>query len=177
MSDSLVAKRYAKALHETGARAGKTQRVDEDIALVAETLKGSRDLRLLFQSPIVSRERKSAVVNALFGEHVDRLTLDFVTMLVTKGREGVFAQIAEAYQSLRDEESGVVAATAKTPVAISAESEAGLRRSLEQKIGKKIRLGFETDASLLGGLVVRVGDIVYDGSVSNRLSKLREQFG
>ena len=177
MSDSLVAKRYAKALHETGTRAGKTQRVDQDIALVAATLSGSRELRLLFQSPIVSRERKSAVVHALFGDHVDRLTLDFVVMLVSKGREGVFAQISEAYQALRDEESGVVVATAKTPVAVSADSEAGLRRILEQKIGKKVRLGFETDAALVGGLVVRVGDIVYDGSVSNRLSKLREQFG
>ncbi len=176
MSETLVAKRYANALHDSAVATGKTGDVDADVKLVADTLAESKDLRMLFASPVVSRERKAAVIDALFGNRIQTETLSFLRMLVSKRREGTFLEVAAAYQGMRDDEMGVVVATARTPVALSAESEANLRAMLEQKTGKKIRLLVETDRSLVGGLVVRVGDIVYDGSVANRLAKLKEQF-
>src|SRR5690606_574014 len=130
----------------------------------------------MLRSPIVSRDRKSAVVHALFGGRINKVTLDFVDLLVAKGREDALHAIARAYRDLRDEEEGIVEVVARAPFPLSTDSEAGLRRTLEQRLGKKIRLRLETDPSLIGGLVVRVGDVVYDGSVSNSLSQLREQF-
>lgn len=176
MSDALVAKRYANALHEVSRAESSAGDVDRDIALVVDTLQNSRDLRQLFASPIVGRERKAAVLKTLFGPRVNKLTASFLEMLVSKGREDLFESIARAYRSLRDEEQGIVEANVRTPFPLSAESEAGVRQMLERRTGKKIRLTVDTDTSLIGGLVVRLGDQVYDGSVSNHLSKLKEQF-
>jgi F-type H+-transporting ATPase subunit delta len=176
MGDSIVAKRYARALRDIGAEAGIIDTVDDDVSTVSEALDASRELQRLFHSPIVARDRKSAVVQSLFGGRISKVTLDFVELLVAKGREDTFPAIARAYRELRDHEEGIVEVVARTPFPLSPQSEAGLRTSLEQRLGKKIRLRIETDPSLIGGLVVRVGDVVYDGSVSNSLSQLREQF-
>ncbi len=176
MSDALVAKRYAHALHEVGRTENAADALDGDVALVVDTLQNSRELRQLFVSPIVGRERKAAVIKTLFDSRVSKLMSSFLEMLVTKGREDLFESIARAYRSLRDEEQGIVEALVRTPFPLSAESEAGVRQMLERRTGKKVRLTVDTDASLIGGVVVRLGDQVYDGSVSNHLSKLKEQF-
>jgi len=173
---TLVAKRYAKALIASGRHAGITTALDDDVAAVRETVEQSRDLRLLFASPVVSREKKIAVVRALFRERVHDLVVRFLELLVEKNRESLFAEIASAYRELRDDELGIVEAVATTPRPMTAETESGLRSVLERQTGKRIRLRVETDPSLIGGLVVRIGDIVHDGSVSNSLAQLREQF-
>ena len=100
-----------------------------------------------------------------------------IDLLVDKGREHTLPAIASAYRTLRDEQEGIIEATARAAVALSPEDEARLKTALEQKTGKRIRLKVKKDDSLLGGLVVRVGDMVFDGSIQNSLAHLREQFG
>lgn len=176
MSDTLVARRYARALRDAAVDGGVAESVDRDFQAVSESLDGSLELRQLFRSPIVSREKKSAIVDKLFGARLHATTLDFLRMMIAKRREGVFGEVARAYRQMRDEDAGIVRAHARSAVALSPESEAGLRRSLEARTGKKVHLDVELDPSLIGGVVVRVGDEVFDGSVANRLARLREQF-
>ena len=171
----VVARRYARALYEEAEHASKVERVDADIAFVRATLEGSEALAQLFRNPVVSREKKQAVVRTLFETHLDDLTLRFLDMLVGRQRESLFVRIAEAWQSLHDERLGIVEAEARVASAFSEEERAGLTEALEQLTGKKIRLNVRKDAGLIGGLVVRIGDTVYDRSVRHRLEALRDR--
>ena len=79
----------------------------------------------------------------------------------------------EAYRELRDQQMGVVSVTARTALPLADGDKAGLVTSLEKLTGKKVRLETRIDASILGGIVIRVGDTVYDASVANQLASLR----
>lgn len=173
MSEITISRRYAQALGERAAGAGVMDRVDQDISLISESIKGSRELAGIFESPIVSREKKADVFRSLFTGKVDSVTLQFLQVLVEKRREDLFPVIVNAYQELRDKELGVLGVSARTALPLSADDERALTASLEKLTGKKIRLSSKVDASLLGGIVIRVGDTVYDASVSNQLATLR----
>ena len=175
MTETTVARRYAQALYEEAERAGRVERIDEDMAMIRETLDGSEELTTFFESPIISRERKEAVVAALFGERVAPLMRSFIELLIEKQREALFPDVVRAYGALRDAQQGIVEATARSAFPISEEEQHRLARALEQKTGQTVRLRLVHDPALVGGLVVRIGDTVYDGSVRNQLATLRER--
>lgn len=177
MSDLLVARRYANALHDLAKDASALDAVDADMTLVDETIDGAKDLSLMLASPIVSRDKKKNVVKAIFGSQIGKQTLDFLLLLVDKGREQTLPEIAAAYRELRDTQQGVMQATARTAEPMTADEQGRLQEALEKSTGKWIRLDVQQDPSVMGGVVVRVGDMVYDRSVSNGLAQLREQFG
>jgi F-type H+-transporting ATPase subunit delta len=151
------------------------QRVDEDIALISDGLTNSRELENFFESPIISREKKSKVIKSLFRESVAPVTMRFLDLLVEKRREVIFSSIAMSYRELRDKQSGITSVTARVAHSLSDEDRETLVGSLEQLTGKKVRLSMSVDESIVGGMVVRVGDTVYDGSVVNQLATLRER--
>ncbi len=175
MSEITISRRYAKALDEQAQSAGKSEHVSADMSLISDGLKVSRELAGLFSSPVVSREKKADVFRALFGERIDSLTLRFLELLVEKRREGLFPEVVKAYRELRDRQSGVVGVSARTALPLSDDDEKRLIVSLEKLTGSKIRLEKKVDTSILGGIVIRVGDTVYDASVVNQLASLRER--
>lgn len=175
MTESTVARRYARALYEEAERAGSVEQIDDDMATIRATLESSKELEAFFQSPIISREKKEAVVASLFGERLASLTRSFIGLLIEKQREDLFPEVARAYGALRDEQQGVVEATARTAIALSEEEEQHLVQALERKTGQTVRLRVVQDPALLGGVVVRIGDTVYDGSVRHQLETLRER--
>lgn len=171
----VVARRYARALYEEAERASNVERVDADIAFVQATLDESEALARLFRNPAAAREKKQEVVRALFASRLDGLTLRFLHMLVGRQRENLFDRIARAWRRLRDERLGVVEAEARIASELSEEERHSLTEALERLTGKRIRLHVRQDADLIGGMVVRIGDTVYDRSVRHRLEALRHQ--
>ena len=175
MTQSPVARRYAQALYDEAQRRERVEAVDQDIDLLRETLDASRELVLFFESPIISREKKEAVVQELFKERVQPTTLHFLRLLVEKKREGLFPEVVRAYRALRDDQKGIVEARARTAHPLSEEDEQALAQALERLSGQRVRLQVDQDPGLIGGVVVRVGDTVYDGSVRHQLASLRER--
>jgi len=173
MSETTISRRYAQALNEQAELARATDRVDADMSLIFEGMKVSRELVGIFESPVVSREKKAEVFRALFSDKIDALTLRFLEVLVEKRREGLFTDIVHAYRELRDQQMGVMGVTARTALPLTGDDEKRLMASLEKLTGKQIRLETKIDESILGGIVIRVGDTVYDASVVNQLASLR----
>jgi len=175
MSDLAIARRYALAISESAGEKNRADRVDEDVDLVRLSLDGSPDLERFFQSPIVSRAKKVAVIRTLFSERIDDVTLGFTLLLVEQRREGMVRRILDAYRDLRDEQQGFVSVVARSAHPIGSDEKQRLIDSVGQITGSKVRLETEVDGSLMGGIVLRVGDTVYDGSVMNKLAALRER--
>ena len=173
----LAARRYALALTQEAARTGQAAAVDADVVFLGETLDGSRELRLFLRSPVVSRDKKENVLRSLFSERVSPLTMRFLSLLVSKQREALIPAVVEAVRVLRDTASGTVEARVRTAKPLTDDETAALRASLEARAGHPVRLSVEVQPDLIGGLVVRVGDVVYDRSVRHQLDVLRETLG
>jgi F-type H+-transporting ATPase subunit delta len=161
------------------AVAEERQRIDEvaaDLESVNRTLSASRDLRLVVTSPLVRPGKKRAVFRELFGSHVGEEVRLFLDLLLTKGRGTYIPGLATEFVALRDARRGVVTAHATTVVPLSSDQEKRLRAHLEEMTGCSVRLHTMQQASIGGGLVVRIGDTIYDGSVARQLEVLRNRW-
>jgi F-type H+-transporting ATPase subunit delta len=175
MSQISVARRYTAALYEDATSRGLLTEVDADLQFLDASLRQSRDLGRIFMSPVVSREKKKRIVEQLFGAHVSGETIRFLKLLVDKQREDILPEISRVFRQLRDAREGVIEAHVSVALPMDSATETALVNNIEQMTGRKVRLISTVDPSLIGGVVVRIGDTVYNGSVRQRLKELRQR--
>ena len=171
----IVARRYARALNEDAAEKNAVKDIDDDIAMIEEGMETSPELRRFFLDPMISAKKKKRVINALFEKRVHTVTLSFLRLLVKKRRENIFPEIVRAYNQLRNEQLGVVEALVRVALPMSEKEEKKVKEGIENLTGKKVQLRTEIDESIMGGIVIRVGDMVYDGSVQHQLESLKDR--
>ncbi len=171
----IVARRYARALYEEGERQAKTTAVDEDVSGIRSILDASADLLTVFRSPVIPRGKKENIIRELFREQVSDLTLNFLLLLVKNDREEILSEILSAYSRMRDEHVGAVEARARVAKPMTDEDQEVLVRALENLTGRQVRLHVEEEPGLIGGVVIRIDDVVYDASVQRQLDLLREK--
>jgi F-type H+-transporting ATPase subunit delta len=174
---SVIGSRYAKALAEIVTAPGST--VDpthalEQLKAVAEMLKESVQLRNALLSPAVPASRKRAVM-ARVAEPlgVSPMVKNFLFVVIDHRRVGDFAAIVEAFEIQLDARLGYVRADVTSAHELNAAQRAGLEAELSRLSGKKAKLRFSTDSSLVAGAVARIASRAYDGSVRGQLDKLR----
>jgi F-type H+-transporting ATPase subunit delta len=176
MTEHTLAKRYARAILDVAKERGELDRVEQELHAVAELWSALPELRAILRHPTISRERKRRAVEEAFRGRVTDLVLRFLIVLIEKGRFGAIEEIARIYDELTDEYQGI----ARVSVTAWAPLEEAERAALVAKLQKftdrpKIVLRETVDPEILGGLVVRVGDQVIDGSIRGRLQTLRER--
>jgi F-type H+-transporting ATPase subunit delta len=177
MRNVRVARRYARAIMSVIEENGKElDRSVADLELVGATLRGSRELRVLLRSPVISAPRKRAVLRALFSARVGPLVASLLELLVAKQREHLLLDIIEQCQMLRDESLGVVNVLVTSASDLSGAQQKQLQKELERYTQKTVRLQLARDAALKGGIVVRIGDTVLDASLTRQLQILRARF-
>ena len=172
MTHQAVVRRYAQALYEEARR---EPRVAEDMKLLRASLEASRDLNLCLESPVIARKKKLSVLEALFSERLRPLSMRFLRLVLVRKRENLLRAITHAFQERKDKESGILSADARVSLTLSTEEESRLQAVLERKLDKRIRLRTARDPDIVGGVIVRIGDTVYDGSVHHQLSQLRRR--
>ncbi|MDX9750783.1 MAG: ATP synthase F1 subunit delta [Flavobacteriales bacterium] len=177
MNIAPVAYRYARSLMDLATEQGQVEAVHADMGVVAATTAASRELRVLLNSPVVKADKKSAVLDKVFGGRVGEVAQRFMAILVRKGREGMLPQVAAAVQELYKRQKGIVTAevTSAAPLDDSAREQVRALATARHP-GKTVELDEHVDPELIGGLTIRIGDEQYDGSVSRRLSDLRREF-
>jgi F-type H+-transporting ATPase subunit delta len=176
MKNVRVARRYAQALMPIAEEHRAMDTVAADLSVIGETLRASRDLRLLLRSPVIKEGKKVAIFQDLFAARVNRITFGFVLLLIQKRRESLLPDIIEQFHALRDEKQGIVSVQVTGSTELSAGQERDLAQRMEQYSGKKVRVQFALDSAIRGGLVVRLGDTVLDMSGRRQLERLRERF-
>ena len=170
-----IARRYAKALLLIGKENGQTDTYRQELDGVARLIGADKQLEQAICNPLYQAEGRKRVLTAL----IERLNLSdvlqsFLLLLFDKGRIGFIGDINDFYQKLADELKGIARASLVSAVELSPETVEKIRNALTLKTGKEIVLEVQQDAELIGGIVTRIGDLVWDGSIKTQLLNMRE---
>jgi F-type H+-transporting ATPase subunit delta len=170
-----IAGRYARALFDM---AKQNNRLDEqltELLTVRQTMRDHSQLSRAIQSPTVPSVVKKSILAQVLENRIKSTTLHFCYVLVDKNREVYLGLIIACYEELLREERGQVEVIVQSASAL----DDGLVRQVEQRMleytGKKVDLKFEVVPSLIGGLLIRIGDTVIDGSVRHQLTQIHER--
>jgi F-type H+-transporting ATPase subunit delta len=174
-----VASRYARALVDVvlapNAAIGP-DRVREDLRSFEQALAASPELSTILASPGIARPRKRAVIDRLVQSlELSRVARNFLLVLVDHRRTAHLSAILGAFEKLVDERLGTLQVEVASAGELREQQQAALIRQLEAMTGKKIVLDLKIDSNLVGGMVVRLGSTVYDGSVRGQLEALGRQ--
>lgn len=177
MASNIIARNYAETLLALAQRQGGSA-VEEYLAAiedVAETIRREPRVRRFLETPRVTADAKKDALRAAFAGRAPVPFLRFLLVMVDKRRQAIIPQVAEAYRERVDELMGRV----RVDVALSHEPDPALqeeiRASLQRKLGRQVVPRFTVDPELIGGIIVRVGDEVLDGSVRRRAQELRRR--
>ncbi len=175
MMDATVATRYARAVLNVAKATHSIQQAEEDLEAISRLLTTREDLQRTLENPALSRERKLGLIDRLFADRARPITLRLLRLLVEKRRESLLGLIYREFVRLREESEGVLRITILAPQELPDDLLKQLIRKLESQTGKRIVYEFSLAPNLLGGIQVRYGDFVLDGSLGGALRRLREQ--
>lgn len=170
MSAPAFAKRYAQSLLDLVGNTADAARAD--FALISSTIRSNKELALALESPVVKQDAKARILTSLFGAHCQASTLQFLNLAVHKGRGGQLLAIAQAYVELYNEQKGIVIAQVRSAKPLTAADRTKISEAL-QPLSKHIELVETTDARLLGGLKITVGDRQIDATLRRKLNQLK----
>ncbi|SMO38184.1 ATP synthase F1 subunit delta [Solitalea koreensis] len=176
MSEIKVALRYSKALLELAKSENLVEEVNNDMKLFYQTVKASSQLRAVLSNPIVSTESKRAILHQLFDGKVNKITIGFFDIMVSKGREAFIYEGAKQYFELYNELNGIVKAEVVSAVEMTEASKKELINTIEKALSRKVLLQSKVNPKLIGGFILTVGDKQYDTSISSGLNDLRRNF-
>jgi F-type H+-transporting ATPase subunit delta len=172
MRETTIARNYAETLLELAQRANDLRGWGEMLDQVSDAMETDRRLRTFLESPRVSAQRKNEILQKAYGS-LPRNFLRFLQALVNHRRQMLIPAIAHAYHDLVDEVEGRVHASVTVARPADDNDRAVVTKQLSRVLGKEVVPHFHVNADILGGVVVRVGDTVLDGSVRRRLATLR----
>ncbi len=176
MSSLTVARRYASALADVIAERNEEGIVREELKTWEQMVQGNPLLLEAFTNPTIPYEQKSKVLNDLIAKaQVRPTTANFLRLLLRNQRFAELAHVNAKLAEIMDERAGVVSAQVVSARPISESVKTALEQTLAQITQKRVRLSFETDESLLGGIVTRIGSTIYDGSVRSQLERLGQE--
>lgn len=174
MAEIRIHKRYAKALLELANEKDLLEAVKADIEGILESVKESRELELLLESPVIPSGTKRVVLKRIFEGKLSDLTFLFVMKVVQKGREEMLLGIFKQFLRLYNDYKGIAEATVFTAAPIDARLKEQIRQMLEAQMEKKVNLTSLVREDLIGGFLLRYEDKLVDSSVSNQLLELKK---
>lgn len=171
-----IANRYARALADVSFKLGRHEAVERELKQFGQLLDGNRELSSFYEDPAISAVRKKAATRQLLARlGFCKTTGNFIHVLVERDRMSHFNEMLEAFRRGVRDRLGIVEVGVTTSTEIDQPLRDQLTRALEQLSGKRVQLHFRTDPHILGGVVTRVGDTIYDGSVRQQLQQMRER--
>ncbi|ETN94104.1 ATP synthase F1 subcomplex delta subunit [Zhouia amylolytica] len=175
MAGSRAAIRYAKAILGLATDQNAAAAVNEDMGLIKNTIAGSSDLKALLENPIVKSNVKVTALKEIF-KGINTISEGLFDLLADYKRVDILGDIAEKYIILYDEQKGKQVAVVTTAVPLTAELEQKVLAKVKELSGKEITLENKIDESIIGGFILRLGDVQYNASVANKLNSLRRSF-
>ena len=174
MKQTILAKRYAKALFAIGKEEGKYEAYSEALAAVAALFETNPEVEDALTNPLypvdVREKAMAAIVDSM---DADKVMGNFLNLLVQKKRAAILPEIAEEFKIMVDEDKNISHGTVVSAVELDTELQNKIQATLEKITGKKVELTASVDPSIIGGVIAKVGDLVLDGSIRTQLASLK----
>ena len=175
MSSQSVSRRYAVALADVVSGSGEERTIQDELASWEQMISSNAELREAFANPTIPYEQKKSVLNELISRtRVKPITANFLQILLKNQRLTALAEINSRLALVLDDRAGAVAARVTTANPVNEETKRILSEKLSGFTGKTVRLSFDVDDSLIGGIVTRLGSTVYDGSIRTQLDGMEK---
>ncbi|WP_298499134.1 ATP synthase F1 subunit delta [uncultured Algibacter sp.] len=175
MAGARAAIRYAKALLSLATDKKAADAVNIDMKLIADTIAGNKELSDALQSPIVSSSVKKATLLDIF-KNSNESTLSLIDTLNSNNRIDILGHVASKYIQLFDESKGIQVASVTTAVELSSDLKKKVLAKAKELTGKDVEVENIIDETILGGFILRIGDMQYNASIANQLNKLKQEF-
>ena len=168
---------YASALMDIARAEGDVDAFVDEFYSAAKTISGTPELRETLTDARIPVGRKQGIVQDLLGPLVDNVVVASINFVIAVGETRSLEEIASRVAELVAEHEGSVVAEVQSAVALDAGQVARLEAALSKATGKRVQAKVVTDPTLMGGLVAKIGDTIFDGSVKSRFADVREQWG
>jgi len=175
MIEPRIVRRYATALFRAANKAGVIDQIESDLGLVSYTVESSPRLAKALRSPQIPRDVKREILRAIFGGKVHEITLSYLFLLVDKQREEAITATEAVFVELANEARGIIVVDVTSAIELTRQEESRLREKLSARTGKRVELVVHIDPSVIGGLIVKIGDTLIDGSIRGQLAVLKEK--
>lgn len=176
MKDARAALRYAKAILNLAIDTKEESSVNEDMQLIAKTISENYELSVVLRSPVIKSADKMKVLNAMFTKKVNNISLGLFGLLQENKRIAMLEAIAKQYSIIYDFHKNISVAKVTTAVPITSDIEKKVVAKIVELTGEQTNLENEINPDILGGFILRVGDIQYDASISSYLNELKKEF-
>jgi F-type H+-transporting ATPase subunit delta len=176
MSAATIARRYAEAMADVATAHNLIDQIDGELHTFAEMLGQSRELAEVFASPVLPYPDKARVLEAIIARaRPGAYTANLLRAMLNHHRLPLVREVSEQYRRIINERRGVVVAEVTTAQPLADAEQAQLGQRLQAITGKRVEFQFKTDAALIGGVVTRIGSVVYDGSVRTQLQEIEQR--
>ena len=168
-----LASKYAAAIFEIAKDENNLDGYDKDLGTVRANVFALPDAVKFFQNPLIPQQAKKDLLKRAFDGEISATVMNFLMLLVDKKRIGVFNEIYDIFTSLKNKEQGILIADVTSAFPLTKKQQDALTRKLAGLTGRKIKVRTHKDTSILGGLIVKIGDKRIDGSAAGRLRALK----
>ncbi len=177
MSVLTIASRYAKSIMDLAIELNKLEEVCQDMILFSKVAASHHGFLMMLKSPVINEDKKIKILEAIFSDKVDELSLRFFRITVQKRREYYLPKIANAFLDQYNVLNSItkIKLTTASPLGDSLQKEIG-QIVMEASEVKEIDLSLEVDKKIIGGLILQYEDKLYDASISAKLEELQKEF-
>jgi len=170
----LVSRAYSEALFEVALEENKVDLFLDEISFVTETFKLHPEFFEFFKTPLVRVDEKKKVIEGIFSDKLSKEMNNFLKIVIDKRRGHFIKQIESEYKKIVNEHKGIIDAVAITSIPLSEEDKTVLQNKLSELTGKVVKLSNDIDESVIGGVLVKIGGKVIDGTIKGRLEEMKE---
>lgn len=171
----LVTKRYATALFDIANEQGAMKNFEDQVSTMKEVLEKETDFFTVLSHPSILQAEKIQMVETIFKGKVSEELVGLLVLIIKKGRQDLILNIFEAFLTMAKADRGVISATVTSAMPLKEEQLAQIKANIENNTGKEVELEVTVDQTLIGGMIIKVGDKVVDGSIRGKIQGLKVQ--
>lgn len=176
MIQSRIAIRYAKALLELSLEKNNTESTFNDMCFINETCSESKSLKALLKSPIVKKDQKAKSLEELFKNKISKTSMNFLLFVVQKKREPILSLISKSFIAQYKKYNGIQEVVVTTAIPLSEEVRSRVVHYIQRQEKTQVELKEIVDQSIIGGIIIRIGDKQIDASIISEITKTRQMF-